>query len=142
VNTTPPAAGAPGATANAAAADDPARPPGVKPPPAELSPAVRAVLEPLAGADPAEPERRTRELAGSHYENFPVVSLLLPRHLRQDFCNIYAFCRVADDLGDELVDRAASAAALADLRAQTLALPRRQCRHHAVRRRRRDDAPP
>jgi squalene synthase HpnC len=46
---------------------------------------------------------------------------LLPRHLRQDFCNIYAFCRVADDLGDELDDRDASVAALADLRRQTLA---------------------
>jgi squalene synthase HpnC len=77
------------------------------------------VLEPVA--DPAEAERRTRHLANVHYENFSVVSLLLPRHLRQDFCNIYAFCHVADDLGDELDDRDASIAALAELRRQTLA---------------------
>jgi squalene synthase HpnC len=80
---------------------------------------VRGVLEPVT--DPAEAERRTSHLANSHYENFSVVSLLLPRHLRQDFCNIYAFCRVADDLGDELDDRDASTAALADLKQQTLA---------------------
>lgn len=44
-------------------------------------------------------------LAGEHYENFPVVSWLLPRELRQHFANVYAFCRWADDLGDELGDR-------------------------------------
>src|SRR5690606_7657933 len=43
----------------------------------------------------------TRELAKSHYENFTVVSWLLPRHLRDDFRNVYSFCRWADDLGDE-----------------------------------------
>jgi squalene synthase HpnC len=50
----------------------------------------------------------TRSLARTHYENFSVVSLLLPKHLRQDFCNIYAFCRIADDLADEIGDRSAS----------------------------------
>ena len=49
-----------------------------------------------------EAEEWTRRLAKSHYENFPVISLLLPRTLRQDFCNIYAFCRIADDLADEM----------------------------------------
>jgi squalene synthase HpnC len=63
---------------------------------------------------------QTRRLANSHYENFSVVSLLLPRHLRQDFCNVYAFCRVADDLGDETGDRGESLRLLADFRAQTL----------------------
>ena len=42
-----------------------------------------------------------RDLSGAHYENFHVVSLLLPRRLHQDFFNVYAFCRWADDLGDE-----------------------------------------
>ena len=84
-----------------------------------LSDAVRAVLAPCD--DPGAAERCTRQLADAHYENFSVVSLLLPRHLRQDFCNIYAFCRVADDLGDELDDRDASIRALRDLREQTLA---------------------
>ncbi len=42
-----------------------------------------------------------RRLARSHYENFTVASWLLPRHLQQHFCNIYAYCRWADDLADE-----------------------------------------
>jgi len=46
----------------------------------------------------------TRWLATHHYENFHVVSLLLPRQLHQDFYNVYAFCRWADDLGDETGD--------------------------------------
>jgi squalene synthase HpnC len=46
----------------------------------------------------------TRWLATHHYENFHVVSFLLPRRLRQDFYNVYSFCRWADDLGDEIGD--------------------------------------
>ena len=44
----------------------------------------------------------TRWISGAHYENFHVVSFLLPKRLHQDFFNIYAYCRWADDLGDEL----------------------------------------
>ena len=36
-----------------------------------------------------------------HYENFPVASLILPRHLRRPIAVIYAFARTADDLADE-----------------------------------------
>ncbi len=50
----------------------------------------------------------TRWLATHHYENFHVVSVLLPRRLHQDFYNVYAFCRWADDLGDEIGDTAES----------------------------------
>jgi squalene synthase HpnC len=50
----------------------------------------------------------TRWLARRHYENFHVVSFLLPRRLHQDFYNVYAYCRWADDLGDEIGDRAES----------------------------------
>jgi squalene synthase HpnC len=50
----------------------------------------------------------TRWLARRHYENFHVVSFLLPRRLHQDFFNVYAYCRWADDLGDEIGDRARS----------------------------------
>ncbi|MEJ7606859.1 MAG: squalene synthase HpnC [Bryobacteraceae bacterium] len=46
----------------------------------------------------------TRWLATSHYENFHVVSLLLPKRLHQDFYNVYSFCRWADDLADEISD--------------------------------------
>ncbi len=41
------------------------------------------------------------ELARTHYENFSVATMLLPRRLVQHFHNIYAYCRWADDLGDE-----------------------------------------
>jgi squalene synthase HpnC len=50
----------------------------------------------------------TRWLATHHYENFHVVSFLLPKRLHQDFYNVYAFCRWADDLGDEIGDPAES----------------------------------
>lgn len=46
----------------------------------------------------------TRWLASHHYENFHVVSALLPKRLHQDFYNVYSFCRWADDLGDEIGD--------------------------------------
>ncbi|HEY1340361.1 MAG TPA: squalene synthase HpnC [Bryobacteraceae bacterium] len=50
----------------------------------------------------------TRWLATHHYENFHVVSFLLPKRLHQDMYNVYAYCRWADDLGDEIGDRAES----------------------------------
>jgi squalene synthase HpnC len=40
-------------------------------------------------------------LAKSHYENFLVASVFVPRTLRQHFYNVYAYCRISDDLGDE-----------------------------------------
>ena len=46
----------------------------------------------------------TRWLATHHYENFHVVSFLLPKRLHQDFYNVYSYCRWADDLGDEIGD--------------------------------------
>ena len=55
-----------------------------------------------------------RRLAESHYENFHVASWFLPRALRPHFHAIYAYCRVSDDLGDEVGDTA-QALALLDL---------------------------
>jgi squalene synthase HpnC len=52
----------------------------------------------------AESLEYTRWLATHHYENFHVVSFLLPKRLHQDFYNVYCFCRWADDLGDEIGD--------------------------------------
>ncbi len=46
----------------------------------------------------------TRWLARRHYENFHVVTFLLPKRLHQDFYNVYAYCRWADDLADEIGD--------------------------------------
>ncbi|HLH41188.1 MAG TPA: squalene synthase HpnC [Bryobacteraceae bacterium] len=62
--------------------------------------------------------RYTRWLATHHYENFHVVSFLLPKRLHQDFYNVYSFCRWADDLGDELGDTAESLKQLAWWRAE------------------------
>jgi phytoene/squalene synthetase len=41
------------------------------------------------------------KLATSHYENFPVVSFLIPKHLRKHVAIVYQFARQADDLADE-----------------------------------------
>jgi squalene synthase HpnC len=60
----------------------------------------------------------TRWLARHHYENFHVATVLLPRRLRQDFYNVYAYCRWADDLGDEMGGRAESLKLLAWWRAE------------------------
>src|ERR1700682_3101447 len=49
-----------------------------------------------------------RHLARTHYENFSVATWFLPKHLRQDFLNVYAYCRISDDLGDEVGDPALS----------------------------------
>ena len=57
---------------------------------------------PPAGCAPEEAQRYTRWLATHHYENFNVVSWLLPRALHQHFYNLYAYCRWSDDLGDEI----------------------------------------
>lgn len=60
-----------------------------------------------------EAEAYTRWLATHHYENFHVASFLLPKRLHQDFYNVYAYCRWADDLGDEMGDTAESLRLLA-----------------------------
>jgi squalene synthase HpnC len=51
-----------------------------------------------------EAEAYCRRLATSHYENFGVVSWFLPKELHQHFFNIYSYCRISDDLGDEVGD--------------------------------------
>jgi len=57
---------------------------------------------PPAGCSPEAAQNYTRWLATHHYENFNVVSWLLPKNLHQHFYNLYAYCRWADDLGDEV----------------------------------------
>jgi squalene synthase HpnC len=56
----------------------------------------------------AEAQEYCRRLARSHYENFSVATWFLPQRLRQDFFNVYAYCRISDDLGDEVGDPNAS----------------------------------
>lgn len=51
-------------------------------------------------------------LAKSHYENFSVATRFLPARLKQHFYNVYAYCRISDDLGDEVGDAQQSLALL------------------------------
>src|SRR5262249_26793523 len=69
-----------------------------------------------------EAEEYTRWLATHHYENFHVVSFLLPRRLHQDLYNVYAYCRWGGDLGDATGDRAESLRLLAWWRAELFAM--------------------
>jgi squalene synthase HpnC len=55
-----------------------------------------------------EARKYCERLARSHYENFSVASWFLPARFRQDFFNVYTYCRISDDLGDEVGDPAAS----------------------------------
>jgi squalene synthase HpnC len=50
----------------------------------------------------AEARAYCERLAKSHYENFSVATWFLPKRLRQHFYNVYAYCRISDDLGDEV----------------------------------------
>ena len=61
----------------------------------------------------AEARSWCRALAWGHYENFSVLSSIVPVALRDDFGAVYAFCRWADDLGDEIGDRTRSLELLA-----------------------------
>jgi squalene synthase HpnC len=68
-------------------------------------------------------------LAQSHYENFSVASWFLPKHLRQHFFNLYAYCRISDDLGDEVGDASVSLRLLDEWEAELEACYRGQPRH-------------
>jgi len=61
---------------------------------------------PMPGCSTEEAQKYTHWLATHHYENFNVVSWLLPKDLHQHFYNVYAYCRWADDLGDEVPEAA------------------------------------
>ena len=63
---------------------------------------------PPSGSSVEQAERYTRRLANHHYENFIIASVFLLRRLRQHFYNIYAYCRWADDLADEVPDPSAA----------------------------------
>ncbi|HEY6306091.1 MAG TPA: squalene synthase HpnC [Candidatus Angelobacter sp.] len=58
---------------------------------------IPEVAPPLADA-----QAYCAQLAKSHYENFSVATWFLPARLRQHFYNVYAYCRISDDLGDEV----------------------------------------
>src|SRR6266851_3487332 len=70
-----------------------------------------------------------RHVARTHYENFSVATWILPKHLRQDFLNVYAYCRISDDLGDEVGDPNASLALLDEWEQELSACYRGSPRH-------------
>ena len=74
-------------------------------PPIELLRLIGPDGERAAAAPPAltldQSLAYCRALATTHYENFSILSRLVPVHLRDDFAAVYTFCRWADDLGDE-----------------------------------------
>jgi squalene synthase HpnC len=59
---------------------------------------------PAAAPSLEEAREYCERLAKTHYENFSVATWFLPRSLRQHFYNVYAYCRISDDLGDEVGD--------------------------------------
>ncbi len=61
-------------------------------------------LTPVERPTLAEAQAWCRNLATTHYENFHVATFFLPGKVRPHFESIYAYCRVADDLGDEVSD--------------------------------------
>jgi hydroxysqualene synthase len=66
----------------------------------------------FCAASDAEAYNFCKRLARSHYENFPVGSLLIPRVLQPHFFSVYAFARLADDVADELTGSVEKFAAL------------------------------
>jgi len=57
-----------------------------------------------------------KQLATTHYENFHVATVFLPKKLRPHFYSVYAFCRTSDDLGDEVGDTRIATRLLAEWR--------------------------
>jgi squalene synthase HpnC len=84
---------------------------------------------PLQTPSLAEARAYCRNLAETHYENFHVASWFLPERLRPHFHSIYAYCRIADDLGDEVGDAGQSLALLDWWGAELEACYRGEARH-------------
>ena len=57
--------------------------------------------------------RYCERLARSHYENFTVGSILIPKSMRRHVYAIYSYCRWVDDLGDEASSYLSAAASIA-----------------------------
>src|SRR5215469_2230323 len=79
-------------------------------------PAAYAI--PKQAPSEVEAQKYCRRLAKTHYENFSVATWFLPYRLRQHFYNIYAYCRISDDLGDEIDDPSLSLQLLDEWEAQ------------------------
>ncbi len=68
----------------------------------ELAGAPEELRTPEERPTPDEAKAWCRRLATTHYENFHVATFFLPKRVRPHFESVYAYCRVSDDLGDEV----------------------------------------
>ena len=84
-----------------------------------------------SGTPPSLPDAEAfcRKIATGHYENFSVLSWLVPQELRQDFANVYAFARWSDDLADESADPEEATRALAAWRSELDDCGRQEASH-------------
>ncbi|MBI3895376.1 MAG: squalene synthase HpnC [Acidobacteria bacterium] len=96
----------------------------LQPPPAAWSGNL-----PVRPASLEEARHYCESLARTHYENFHVATFLLPARLRPHFYSVYAYCRWADDLADEVGDRRRSLALLQRWEDELLACYQGQARH-------------
>lgn len=80
-------------------------------------------------ADTAAAYKFCQDLVDSHYENFPVASMLLPRRLRKHVAALYAFARIADDFADEAEYEGVRKDLLLDWRRQLNAVGREPATH-------------
>lgn len=71
---------------------------------AELTGAPAEYMLPATRPSLSEAKEWCRRLTVSHYENFHVATWFLPKAVRPHFESVYAYCRVSDDLGDEVAD--------------------------------------
>ena len=103
------------------------------PRPGPLAPGWRALPPeyaiPETAPTLADAQQYCARLATTHYENFPVVTWFLPKRLHQHFYNVYAYCRISDDLGDEVGDKQQSLLLLDQWEAELAQCYRGEPRH-------------
>jgi squalene synthase HpnC len=90
---------------------------GVAPPFGSLDGAPEIYLTPVTRQSLEQAKLWCKQLATTHYENFHVTSIFLPKRLRPHFYSVYAFCRTSDDLGDEVGDTKTATRLLSEWRA-------------------------
>ncbi len=83
----------------------------------ELDGAPEIYLTPVERPTDEQAMLWCKQLATTHYENFHVTTMFLPKKLRPHFYSVYAFCRTSDDLGDEVGDTKTATRLLAEWRA-------------------------
>jgi squalene synthase HpnC len=83
----------------------------------ELDGAPEIYLTPVERPSDEQALLWCKQLTTTHYENFHVTTIFLPKKLRPHFYSVYAFCRTSDDLGDEVGDTKTATRLLGEWRA-------------------------